>query len=429
MQTEALYQLYKQHPIITTDTRKIEHGSLFFALKGPRFNGNEYATEALQKGAEYAVVDEIADENKANEKLILVDDVLTSLQQLANHHRNQMKIPVIAITGSNGKTTTKELLYQVLSKNYKTFATPGNFNNHIGLPITILQTPAGTEMLILEMGDNSLGEVDALCKIANPDLGLITNIGKDHLEGFGSFENNIRAKSELFNYLIQNGGNAFIPSKDDILFNMSKRFKEPILYGKEGNFSYLKFNEESVYVSFETENENTYQSKLFGAFNFANIEAAWCIGKYFNIPESLLSEAVCNYAPTNNRSQIVEKGTNTLLLDAYNANPSSVSAVLQSFINMKNPKQKLAILGDMLELGEISSEEHFEIAKQACNAKLTSFFCGSLFFEHKSSFPEATFFEKKEELAAFLQKRKLESHFILLKGSRGIKLETLLDYL
>ena len=426
MQTETLYQVFKKFPKITTDTRKIEKDSIFFALKGPRFNGNHYALEALEKGAAYAVVDEEITNNK---QFIKVDDVLISLQQLANYHRKELNIPVIAITGSNGKTTTKELLYQVLSKKYNTFATPGNFNNHIGLPLTILQTPQETEMLILEMGDNNLGEVNALCKIAAPDFGLITNIGKDHLEGFGTFENNIRAKSELFHYLIQNRGNAFIPSKDTILINMANLFKQPILFGEKGDFSHIKLNKNTVYVSFESESGTTYQSQLFGAFNFANIEAAWCIGKYFNISEELIAKAVCEYSPKNNRSQIIQKGKNTLLLDAYNANPSSVSAVLQSFINLKNNQNKTSILGDMLELGKTSSEEHYEIAKQASEAELTSIFCGPLFYEHKDSFKNSFFFKDKEELIEYLKENKAENHIILLKGSRGMKLETLLDYL
>ncbi|MEM1135432.1 MAG: UDP-N-acetylmuramoyl-tripeptide--D-alanyl-D-alanine ligase [Bacteroidota bacterium] len=429
METAALYQLFKKQKQVSTDTRKITKDSIFFALKGPRFNGNNYALEALEKGASFAVIDELSPEHKDHPQLILVENVLESLQKIANIHRKTLGIPVIAITGSNGKTTTKELVYQVLSQKFKTYATPGNFNNHIGLPLTILRTPPETEMLILEMGDNNLGEIAVLCEIANPDYGLITNIGKDHLEGFGSFENNLRAKSELFQYLIQNSGNAFIPTKDPILKNMAKRFKNPILFGDTGNQSFLQLNEQTVFVSFRTEEGKVHQTQLFGKYNFANVEAAYSIGKYFKIPYEELVKAICDYIPQNNRSQIIEKAKNTLLLDAYNANPSSVSAVLESFISMQSEKPKIVILGDMLELGKTSKQEHFDIAEKGTQANLICIFCGALFYEVRESFKKGLFFKDKEQLIQYLLKTPIMNHMVLLKGSRGLKLETLIEYL
>jgi UDP-N-acetylmuramoyl-tripeptide--D-alanyl-D-alanine ligase len=427
MDIKSLYQLYIKAGTISTDTRKITKGSLFFALTGENFNGNKFALEAIEKGAAYAIVDDPALKN-AHPNIIITDNALTGLQQLANYHRKQLPAHVLAITGSNGKTTTKELVHQVLSTKFKTVATPGNFNNHIGLPLTILQTPIDTEILILEMGDNNMGEIAALCQIGEPDSGMITNIGKDHLEGFGSFENNLRAKSELFDYLLKTNGAAFINSNDPMLKNMSKRFATPIMYGQTGDFSYLAQIADSSFASFKIK-DSMYETGLFGDFNFANIDAAFCIGRFFKIPDTEIANSVCAYKPKNNRSQIKETGKNTLLLDAYNANPSSVSAVLESFAKLNTSLPKLAILGDMLELGAISATEHANLIELVIQLGIKSFFCGPLYFEHKQTSESTLFFENKTALNTYLGQNNLQGHYILLKGSRGMRLETLLDSL
>ena len=427
MEIASLYKLYTETGKVSTDTRKITNGSLFFTLKGENFDGNKFALEALEKEAAYVIADDPELEGK-HPNIIVTENALTSLQKLANYHRHQLKAKVLAITGSNGKTTTKELVHAVLSTQFKTVATPGNFNNHIGLPLTILQTPTDTEILILEMGDNNMGEIAALCQIAAPEAGLITNIGKDHLEGFGSFENNLRAKSELFDYLLKTMGTVFINSKDGILKNMSKRFANPIMYGQKEDFSYLEQENSQSFVGFKID-EEIYTTALFGDFNFANIEAAFCIGRYYKVPDKTIAQAVSAYLPQNNRSQIKNTEHNTILLDAYNANPSSVSAVLQSFASLNTSLTKLAILGDMLELGTISAEEHANTISLAKKLEAKTYFCGPLFFEHQEENNLLLFFKSKVELVEYLSKNSLEMHYILLKGSRGMRLETLLDSL
>ncbi|GAA4823277.1 UDP-N-acetylmuramoyl-tripeptide--D-alanyl-D-alanine ligase [Algivirga pacifica] len=424
---EQLYQIYREHPLISTDTRKIETGSLFFALKGANFNGNKFALQALEKGAAYAIIDE--EEFATNERCLLVDNVLTCLQELSAFHRQQFDIPIIAVTGSNGKTTTKELLNQVLSKKFKTHATEGNFNNHIGVPLTLLKMPEDTEIALIEMGDNHMGEVAALCQIAHPTHGFITNIGKDHLEGFGNFENNIRAKSEIFDYLIKHDGIAFINSKDPILKNMAKRFKNPIWYGGEYDFAFLELEGAHPYISYKDRQEELIQTQLIGAYNFENILLTFCIGKYFEVTNQDIHEAIRSYTPSNNRSQLIEKGSNIIILDAYNANPSSVEAALESFDSFETKKEKVVIIGDMLELGNISEEEHQKMIELASSKSFERrIFVGPLF--HQSI--ELEGIEKyadKELLVKNLTENPLSNSAILIKGSRGIKLETLLDVL
>lgn len=427
MEIASLYKLYIETGKVSTDTRKITNGSLFFTLKGDNFDGNKFTLEALEKGAAYVIADDPELKDK-HPNIIVTENALTTLQKLANYHRHQLKAKVLAITGSNGKTTTKELVHAVLSTQFKTVATPGNFNNHIGLPLTILQTPLDTEILILEMGDNNMGEIAALCQIAAPEAGLITNIGKDHLEGFGSFENNLRAKSELFDYLLKTEGTVFINTKDDILRNMSKRFKEPIMYGQKEDFSYLAQDTSQSFVGFKI-NKKSYHTALFGDFNFANIETAFCIGRYFKVSDEAIAQAVSAYLPQNNRSQTKDTAHNTILLDAYNANPSSVTAVLQSFATLNTSLSKLAILGDMLELGTISAEEHANIIALAKKLQIETYFCGPLFFEHQEENDLLLFFKSKVELVEHISKYSLKNHYILLKGSRGMRLETLLDSL
>ena len=319
MNIKDLYNRFLESGKISTDTRQISAGSIFFALKGDKFNANTFALQALEKGALYAVVDE--KEYAVNDRCLLVDNVLETLQQLARYHRDQLKIPVIGLTGSNGKTTSKELLHGVLSKKYKTYATKGNLNNHIGVPLTLLAIDKTIEMAVVEMGANHLGEIALLCSIANPSHGFITNIGRAHIGMFGGFENIIRAKSELYQHLIQNEGTVFINSQNEILANMAKRFKQPIFYPAKGDYYHGELISADPFVKVKAENGSEIQTKLIGAYNFENIMSALCIGKYFGVQHDDANAAIEQYEPGNMRSQMVKKGTNTIILDAYNANP------------------------------------------------------------------------------------------------------------
>lgn len=427
MTVQELYKIYKQFPKVSTDTRKIEQGTLFFALKGERFNGNQFAEKALESGAAYAVIDEEA--YSVSDRCILVDNVLSTLQALARYHREQMDIPFIAVTGSNGKTTTKEILYRVLGAKYKTHATKGNLNNHIGVPLTLLDMPTDTEMALIEMGDNHVGEVAELCEIAKPNYGFITNIGKDHIEGFGSFEANVRAKSEIFDYLLKTEGTAFASSQDRIISNMARRFESPVWYGGEYDFSDLTFLDASPFVSYQDRHENKVQTQLIGKYNFENIQIVACIGKYFEVEAQAIHKAIAEYVPSNNRSQLLDTDKNKIILDAYNANPSSVEAALVSLDAFKSETNKKAvILGDMLELGEISEQEHQSIIDKVVEIGVEKrFFVGQHFFKQNSE--KGHFFAVKEDLITYLQQNPLEGYIVLMKGSRGIGLETAVEFL
>ena len=424
---QNLYQKYLECKVVCTDTRKIIKDSIFFSLKGPKFNANAFAEEALQKGAAYAVVDEAA--FTKSEKYILVEDGLQSLQQLASYHRDQFQIPVIGLTGSNGKTTSKELLHAVLAKKFKTFATKGNLNNHIGVPLSILSIDSSYEIAVIEMGANHVGEIAALAKIANPTHGFITNIGKAHIGTFGGFENIIRAKSELYQHLIEHNGQVFINSQNPILNNMAKRFKSPLFYSAAGDYYHTQFISADPYIKFKAENGEEVQTKLLGAYNFENIAAALCIGKYFGVDSKLANEAVANYEPENMRSQIVTKGTNTIILDAYNANPSSMAAAIENLAAMKVEK-KVLILGDMYELEEEAEQEHRNIGKLIHEKRFENIFLvGSLFKSALKEIPSAKHFESKQLLQEELQKHPLTNATILVKASRGIGLETVVEVL
>jgi UDP-N-acetylmuramoyl-tripeptide--D-alanyl-D-alanine ligase len=421
-----LYDKFLECKSVSTDTRRVAGGELFFALKGPNFNANKFAKQAIEKGAKYAVIDDV---NYAeSEQYILVEDTLTALQQLANHHRKQFDIPIIGITGSNGKTTTKELMKTVLEQKYETHATAGNFNNHIGLPLTLLSMPKSTQIAILEMGDNKIGDITELCVIAEPTHGIITNIGKDHLEGFGSFEANIRAKSELFNYLLQNNGLPLINSLDPILKNMSKRFPSPVFYGADGDYSDMKYVIANPFISYINSEEKVVATKLIGRYNFENIQTAVCVGKVFEVNPKEMHKAIAEYEPSNNRSQLVMKGSNTIILDAYNANPSSVEKALESLQETETELQKVAVLGDMLELGTTSESEHKAIVELTQKLGLANvYFCGSEFYKHNSS--NGKFFPTKQDFIKHIDSAPIGNSLILLKGSRGIALETLLENL
>jgi len=424
---ESLYQKYLKFPKIITDSRKVQENSLFFALKGENFNGNLFAEEALKKGCRFAIIDE--EEFALDERFILVDDVLKTLQDLALHHRKKFDIPFIAIGGSNGKTTTKELVYQVLSTKYKTFATPGNFNNHIGVPLSLLMISSEIEMAIIEIGANHEGEIAELCEIARPTQGIITNIGLDHLEGFGSLEGVARANSELYYFLLQNGGEVFVNTQEEHLSRMASRFKKIITYPEKDDYFHAELLPSHLFVRYKTEKKEVITTKLFGEYNFANIATALCIGKYFNIPSTKANEAVAVYQAQNNRSQIIEKESNVILLDAYNANPSSMQKAIENFVKIE-AEQKMVILGDMFELGEESTKEHTKIGELLADLKIDIIVLfGEEMKEALKHLPEAFYFTDKFSLHNWLQDKAIENTHILIKGSRGVKLETTLDFL
>jgi UDP-N-acetylmuramoyl-tripeptide--D-alanyl-D-alanine ligase len=427
MEIQEIYQKYLQSGKVSTDTRQISPGSVFFALRGDKFNANAFASDALSRGASYAVIDE--EKYNTDDRCIVVKDVLITLQALARFHRDQLTIPVIGLTGSNGKTTSKELLNAVLNKKYKTAATKGNLNNHIGVPLTLLAIDASFEMAVVEMGANHVGEIAMLCGIANPTHGFITNIGKAHIGTFGGFENIIRAKSELFQHLISSGGVVFINTSDEILFNMAKRFEKPVFYPRPGDFYHAELVSADPMVRVRAENGEEFDTNLIGGYNFGNIATALCIGKYFGVEASQANRAVAEYVPGNMRSQVVQKGTNTIILDAYNANPSSMQAAIENIAAMKT-KNKVLILGDMFELEQEAEKEHRAIGKLIRERGIRNvYLCGSLFKSALHEIPTAKYFVKKEELVEELKQFPIADSTILVKASRGIGLETILENL
>lgn len=418
MTIQELYQLFLSLPKVCTDSRKATEGGIFFALKGENFNGNKFAEQALTDGCSYAVIDEAA--YSKGEQYIVVEDVLACLQALANHHRKQLNCPVIGITGTNGKTTTKELMYAVLNSKYKTVATQGNLNNHIGVPLTLLSTPTDTEMLIVEMGANHQGEIAFLSEIAEPNYGIITNIGKAHLEGFGGYEGVIQTKSELYRFIQKTNGKLFVNQDDDLLLSLSENI-EQITYGADTS---LAKADPLVSIIFKNVLIGT---KLIGAYNYPNLAAACSIGSFFGVSVESCKEAIENYSPSNNRSQVEQSAKgNTLILDAYNANPSSMELAIQSFEKME-ATQKVAILGDMLELGEDSYEEHQAIVKQLKKAQFEDvFLVGKEFKQTESNF---SCFDNSKELSNWIVQHPIKDSTVLLKGSRGIRLESLREVL
>lgn len=417
MKIAQLHELFIKNYLIDTDTRKIRKGSIFFALRGDNFNGNTYANEALNSGANFAVIDE--DEFKINDSIILVDNVLETLQKLANYHRKWLNIPIISLTGSNGKTTTKELINAVLSTNYKTTATFGNLNNHIGVPLTLLSMTPETEIGIVEMGANHLKEIELLCKIAEPNFGYITNFGKAHLEGFGGVEGVIKGKSELYQSLRKNNSTAFI-NTDDVL-----QVKQSCgITSSEFNSKGIQFIEANPFVKVRFKSVNI-SSQLIGKYNYNNIAVAIAIGNYFNIFENDIKSGIENYIPSNNRSQILYKETNKIILDAYNANPSSMAAALENF-NQLQDASKIVLLGDMFELGSDSLLEHQKIADLASSYNFNKLYLiGKAFstINVKNAFVYDSFdsFKNSNEKLSF------SNATILIKGSRGMALERTLD--
>lgn len=420
-----LYQKFLESSGVSTDTREIGSGMIYFALRGENFNGNAFAAEALSKGAILAVIDE--EKYDKGEHYLLVDNVLETLQALANHHRREFIIPVLAITGSNGKTTTKELIAAVLSKKYKIISTRGNLNNHIGVPLTLLRLEKGVEIAVIEMGANHVGEIATLCEIAEPNHGIITNIGKAHLEGFGGYEGVLKAKSELYQYLREHKGNVFINSTDPVLKNMGKRFPAPYYFPQKDDFYHCQLKVISPHLKLSAESGEVIETQLPGEYNFYNIAAALCIGKYFEVPYDAANQAIREYAPRNNRSQIIKKGEITILLDAYNANPSSMEAAIENLKSMK-ASRKSVILGDMNELGEDSEAEHRKIGRILKDSGLDKvWLCGEQMRWAKQECPIAVYYEKKDDLEAHLKALSLPSATVLVKASRSLALETLME--
>lgn len=425
MEISELYQKYLETGKVSTDTRQITSGSVFFAIKGPNHNANEFASEALAKGASYAVVDEAR--FMSGDRCLLVQDGLSTLQDLARHHRSQLKIPVIGLTGSNGKTTSKELVSAVLNKKFNVYATKGNLNNHIGVPLTILSLDASHEMAVVEMGANHLGEIAALCNIAQPTHGFITNIGKAHIGTFGGFENIIRGKSELFQYLITHNGIAFINSQNPILSNMTKRFKNPVLYPSVGDYYHCRLVSADPHVVIEAGDGERIVTQMIGSYNFENMAVALCIGKYFGVGAPEANRAIADYVPGSMRSQIVKKDTNTIILDAYNANPSSMEAAINNLAGME-AKRKVVILGDMYELEGETASEHRRIGSLLQEKKINeAYLCGPLMKEAQETFPLGKFFQSKDELILELKNNPIRNALILIKGSRGMAMEKVVE--
>lgn len=432
---EELYSFYLASSGITTDTRNINQGNIFFALKGENFNANLFAEEALMKGASQVVVDEISNPEwttKFGQQLILVDDVLKTLQQLAGHHRAQLKCPVFAITGSNGKTTTKELIATVLSKKFKTYATKGNLNNHIGIPLTLLSIKSDVEFAVIEMGANHQGEIALYCEYIKPDYGLITNVGLAHIEGFGGFEGVVKGKTELYKDIASRGGKVFVSTESEILLSKISDFgfrisDLAITYGKSSSaFCKGEVGESKEFLSVITEGE-TIQTNLVGEYNFENVMSAVCVGEYFGVEMVQIKEAIENYVPTNNRSQKISLGSNTIILDAYNANPSSMLEALKNFEKIE-ANNKVVILGQMMELGKYSQEEHQKIFASVNGdnwQQAKKVFVGKEFDFLKTD-SSVLWFEKTDEVKEWFKQQQFENSYILIKGSRKNELEKIL---
>lgn len=425
MKIEQLHRLFLTCSAVCTDTRKIQKNTMFFALKGENFNGNAYAEKALESGAKYTIIDD--PEFDILNETILVENVLITLQQLATFHRKYLKVAIIAITGSNGKTTTKELINAALSQKYKTTATIGNLNNHIGVPLTLLSMNENTEIGIVEMGANHLEEIRFLCKIAKPDYGYITNFGKAHLEGFGSVEGVIKGKSEMYDYLIKKKKIIFVNGNDILQVEKTEHSKK-VVFGNSSDFdSQIDFvdAQPNVKVSY---NGFFIQSNLIGEYNFSNISVAIAISNYFKVEDTLIKKAIENYMPSNNRSQVLIKDSNKIILDAYNANPTSMRAALLNFDKLKEGK-KIAILGDMFELGNEAEKEHQDVVDLIETLNVNAIFLiGKNFYKTKKSSNKINQFESFDDFKNQFDINKTgDNTTFLIKGSRGMALERVLD--
>lgn len=426
MDITTLYQLYLQHPVISTDSRNCPRDSLFFALKGESFDGNRFAEKALEN-ASYAIIDDPS--AKTSERMILTENVLKTLQELAHLHRKTLGIPVIGITGTNGKTTTKELIASVLSAKFKTLYTSGNLNNHIGVPLTLLRLTREHQIAVIEMGANHPGEIKELSEIVEPDFGIITNVGYAHLAGFGSLEGVIRAKGELYDFLRKTNGTVFIHKENESLQSIAKGIKQ-ISYGTdEHDFIAGKVTDNNPFLRIEwTWQEKTYRvsTQLVGIYNIWNLLAAITVGTYFEISPEMINKAISAYTPENNRSQLKKTGRNELIIDAYNANPSSMKAALDNF-SLLNVSPKTVILGDMLELGTNSRSLHTEVIKQLEEANFDHIIlCGEQFCSLTHSF---RCFQTVDLVCDYVKETDIQGQYILIKGSRGIHLEKVVDFL
>lgn len=433
MTISEIYKIYLSHPLICTDTRKITEGCLFFALKGENFDANTFAEQAIEKGAAYVVIDD--PQYKKDNRYILVEYVLTALQELAKHHREQLKIPVIGLTGSNGKTTTKELINAVLSQKFKTLATKGNLNNHIGVPLTLLEITQETEIAIIEMGANHQKEIEMLSEICRPDYGLITNVGKAHLEGFGGFEGVKKGKGELYDFLENHDGTVFINKDNIFLTEManSRTFKKIIFYGTDEGIDLkgeLLSNDPFLEIKWTYHNQQ-YQvlSNLTGTYNFENVLVSIAIGLAFGLSAEKINQGISNYQPQNNRSQIIKTANNTVIGDYYNANPSSMLVALENMASLK-AKKKVVILGDMFEVGDSSAIEHDAVLQKALAYQFDQvILIGEEFFNINELADDATFYRTTAETVMALKKNPIKDALVLLKGSRGMKLESLMELL
>lgn len=422
---QLLYQLYQQHPMVCTDSREAAPGSLFFALKGEQFDGNRYATKALAAGAVAAVVDD--PQYASDHRCLLVDNVQETMQQLARHHRRQLSAPVIGITGTNGKTTTKELIATVLSAKYRTAFTRGNLNNHLGVPLTLLSIKPTDEMVVIEMGANHQGEIAALCSVAEPETGLITNIGRAHLEGFGGFQGVIKTKTELYSYLKQRGGLAFVNRQDSLLMSHVENLPK-ITYGTTDAdvCATVMPTGPRLTLAFHHRGEQfEVATQLMGHYNFGNVMAAIAIGLHFEVEPGLIASAISQYTPSNHRSQWIETPRNQLVMDAYNANPSSMEAALNEFAKLNTTRQKILILGGMRELGEESANEHQLVLEKAASVGASRIIVVGEEFRNSGH----EWYPDSQSLATHLLSQPITGAVLLIKGSRGNKLETILGVL
>ncbi|MBN8837286.1 MAG: UDP-N-acetylmuramoyl-tripeptide--D-alanyl-D-alanine ligase [Sphingobacteriia bacterium] len=426
MTIEALYSIYKKFPSIQTDTRKLKKGDLFFALKGPHFNGNQFAVQAIEQGAAYCVIDE--ETSIPDDRYILVQDVLTTLQELAKHHRQQFTIPFIAITGSNGKTTTKELINAVLSSHYKTYTTQGNLNNHIGVPLTLLSVREDAEMAVIEMGANHQKEIASYCSYTLPTHGIITNCGKAHLEGFGGIEGVRKGKGELYDFIRANHGTVFLYDDYDYLHDMSKGINSIVSYGTRngdvtGNAVISNHSFLSVALSKGVTITNI-ETQLVGTYNLPNVLCAITVGQYFKVPETKIKLAIEQYTPSNSRSQMIEQGSNKIILDAYNANPSSMRAAIENFADIRADK-KVLMLGGMMELGEQSIQEHkniVQLIQQYSWSQVVLVGGDYKYVDHPF-----LFFNTSEEARQWVHEQHFENTCLLVKGSRSMQMEKVIE--
>ena len=423
MEIGSIHKIFLKSNGVSTDSRKVKKNDIYFSLKGPNFNGNEFAKSAIEKGACYAIVDQ--KEYVIDKSYILVEDCLKTLQNLANYHRKNSKAKIIGLTGSNGKTTSKELIFSVLKNEFKTIATTGNLNNHIGVPLTLLSIKEDTEIAIIEMGANHLKEIETLSNIADPDYGYITNFGKAHLEGFKNLEGVIKGKSELYNHLINKSRLIFINNRDKKQVELTKEYSNKFTFGEQNSDSIFSVKSINPKINISIDNI-LIESNLFGQYNIDNIAAAICIGKYFNLDNENIKAGIERYIPENNRSQIIKKGSNKIILDAYNANPTSMQLALSSFNDMKEEK-KIVFIGDMFELGENSHQMHQEIVYtiEKMNFDQT-FIIGELFNKTKHS-SKIKSFKNLNDLKGNMDE--ISNSAILIKGSRGMKLENILDFI